>query len=120
MNTNAKRAAALDLLARTGIWRSNYEPPFLRLLWRFGINAPPPHFANFWCNAFIAGSYFAVAMGLFMWLVFWWRLGAVPFGPVLAAAAGAGLLFGFAMASYYAYGRHKHKLPSWRELRVLP
>jgi hypothetical protein len=115
MDTHPKRTAALELLATTGIWRSTYEPSYVRLLWRLGIDARPPHFASFWRNALGAGLYFAVVWGLVMWLVVWQRLNMSAVEAVLASAT-AGLFFGLAMGGYYAYGRRKHGLPSWEEL----
>ena len=117
MNATEKRVAALKLLAATDISRGSYEPTIFRLLWRLGINVPPPHFASFWRNALFAGSFFAVGWGLLMWLLLWSRQG-MAFSAATATAAGAGLFFGLAMASYYAYGKRKYRLPSWQELGV--
>lgn len=114
MTTHKKRTAALALLAQTGIWRSNYEPPLLRLLWRLGFDVPLPHMMSFWKNALSAGSYFGIAWGLIMW-----TQGTTGTG-LLVGAVVAGLLFGIGMASYYAYGKRKYKLPSWQELDDLP
>lgn len=115
MRINEKRDAALKLLAATGIWPSNYAPPFVRLLWRFGLNVPPPHFGSFWGNASFMGTFFAIAWGAFMWVVVWPRRD-LPWPLALAAAGAAGVMFGLGMASYYAYGKRRHKLPSWKEL----
>ena len=115
MNPNPNRALALQLLAKTGIWRSSYEPPLLRLLWRLGVNAPPPHFANFGSTALFMGAGFGVLWGGLMWVISWSRTG-VPSSTAALSSTFAGALFGLSMASYYAYGRRKHKLPTWREL----
>ena len=115
MDPVSKRETALKLLAATGIWRSNYAPPITRLMWRFGFNVPPPHFARFGSVALIAGVYFAVAWGLLMWLVTWSQQQQSMYISVVSACA-AGLFFGLAMAGYYAYGRRKYKLPSWDSL----
>jgi hypothetical protein len=108
MNTEAKRAAALELLASTGIWRIHYAPPIARLLWRLGINVPPPHFASFRSNVLPAGVYFGAASGLLMW---YFDACSAPIRWYLAAAAG--LLFGLWMAAYYAYGARKYAIPRW-------
>jgi hypothetical protein len=115
METNQQREAALKLLASTGILRSNYEPPLLRLLWRLGLNVPPPHFASFWGNAVVSGVFFAVGWGSLMWFLLWSRQG-MSLAVFLVAAIVAGVLFGATMAGYYSYGKRKHALPSWREL----
>ncbi|MFZ6755548.1 DUF6404 family protein, partial [Undibacterium sp. Dicai25W] len=50
MNCSRKRGAALKLLESIGISRSNYAPPLVRLLWRVGIDIPPPHFGGIFTN----------------------------------------------------------------------
>jgi hypothetical protein len=117
MESNPKREAALRLLSATGMKRSNYEPPLLRLLWRLGVDAPPPHFASFGANALVAGIFFGSCWGMSMWL-FLWRQQAAPITVSLLSSVLAGLLFGIAMATYYAYGRRKYNLPSWHSLRA--
>ena len=99
-------------LAGLGISPSTAAPPIWRLLWRLGIELPPPLFMGFWPAAFFMGSFFGVFWGLFMWLFQWSRQG-MPFWLVLAAAAFAGVLFGLCMAAYFRYLARKHNLPSW-------
>jgi membrane associated rhomboid family serine protease len=117
MSTLSRRELALQILSKTGMQVSNYSPPAVRLLWRMGIDCPPPHFARFWPVFFISGVYFGVMLGLFMWLATLYRplflLSSVPFG-----AAIAGCCFGFFMASYYAIGRWKYQLPRREEIGV--
>ncbi len=114
MDALQKREAALRLLETKGISHSNYAPPAARLLWRLGFDVPPPHFAGFGATALVAGSYFGVAWGLIMWLLFWSHQHfSIAIG--LIVALGAGVLFGVFMASYYAYGRRKYGIPLWRD-----
>ena len=115
MDPVKQRETALRLLAETGMWRSNYAPPAARLMWRLGVNVPPPHFARFGSVALISGMYFAIAMGLFAWLATSSHQYSPPY-HILVSACLAGLFFGLAMASYYAYGKRKYKLPSWGSL----
>jgi len=114
MVSNARRAAALNLLAATGMRRSNYAPPGVRLLWFLGVDAPPPHFASFPAAALVTGSVFGVMFGLAEKLLrrFTFTSRAMSL-PEIATIA---LTVGVVMASYYAYGRRKHRLPSWRDL----
>ncbi|MEZ0470617.1 DUF6404 family protein [Luteimonas salinilitoris] len=114
MSIERKREAALRRLAETGIWRSNYNPPALRLLWSLGIDVPPPHFARFGATALLAGAWFAIAWGLLMWLLVWTPQ-RMPWVVAAITALVAGALFGVAMAGYYAWGRRKHGLPLWKD-----
>ena len=110
-----RRIEALRLLEQTGIRRSNYCPPLLRLLWRLGMEVPPPHFAGFLPTALLTGSFFALAWGGIMWLLFW-RSIPMSGSVMLTTAVLGGVFFGLAMAAYYAHGRGKHGLPDWQSL----
>ncbi len=115
MNSSAKRDAALKLLEATDIWKSSYAPPGVRLLWRLGFDCPPPHLASFWSVFLVCAVYFGVVMGLFMLAVSvfagTYAFSLIPFGVGIA-----GLVFGILMATYYAIGRRKYKLPLWKDL----
>ncbi|WP_395669026.1 DUF6404 family protein [Rhodoferax sp.] len=119
MSFDLKRTQALEIMARTGIWRSNYEPPAFRMLWRMGIRIPPPHFIPFFPIAFGTGLTFAVLWGvpwgILMWL-FVWSQTDFELQRVFIASGQAGLFFGVSTALYYAYGRYKYKLPNWNSL----
>jgi hypothetical protein len=112
MRFQQKLAAALELLASTGMWRSSYAPPLHRLFWKLGASVPPPHFLSFTANFVLAGVSFGVFWGLAMWLT-----GSLHQGlsRLTAAALFAGLLFGLGMAAYYRYGARKHRIPLWRD-----
>jgi hypothetical protein len=110
-----QREAALERLAATGIWRSNYEPPLLRMLWRLNIDVRPPHFAPFWANALVTGLFFGTLWSALMWFTLWSRQ-SVPLPVAAFLGLGAGVLFGLTMAAYYEFGRRKHQLPAWEAL----
>ena len=115
MTLSPQHAAALRLLEQTGILKSNYAPPLFRLLWRAGVPVPPPHFMSFFAAAASTGLAFGTMFGLFM-VSFAAALGeASPLRQVWACVS-AGVMFGIAMASYYAYGRRKYQLPEWSVL----
>lgn len=111
----SKRDKSLAILKATGMWRSNYEPPYLRVLWRFGLDIRPPHFVPFFQILIFAAAWFAIAWGTFMWISTWSSQGPVGMSLV-GRACGAGLFFGFFMAVYYAYGRRKYQLPKWTSI----
>jgi len=113
MHFEKKLAAALTLLASTGMWRSIYAPLLLRVLWRVGLRVPPPHFRGFATNFVLATSSLGSAWVLAMWIVVWSRQGVhLPWSAIRAAAASSGL-FGLLMAGYYGYGAQKHGIPRW-------
>lgn len=112
---NSRRTKGLAILANTGISRSSYEPPYLRLLWRLGFDVAPPHFVPFWRILLIAGAWFGFSWGGVMWVAFWSDQG-IPGRLAVGSSAVAGLLFGLSMAGYYAYGRRKYQLPDWDSL----
>jgi len=118
MNFEQRKTRAMELLQATGMMRSHYAPPLIRLLWKAGVQIAPPHFQSFMHTTLVAGGWFAVCWGMIMWL-FGWFQGAAMLPSALVtvmAACVAGLLFGLAMASFYAHDRRKHQLPDWSTL----
>jgi hypothetical protein len=111
----ARRQKALALLAQSGMRQSNYLPLATLLLWKLGVQVPPPHFAGFAATTLVAGGSFGLVWGGLMWLVIWSPQG-MGWRGALAIAAFAGLLFGLSMGAYYAYGRKRHRLPPWDSL----
>jgi hypothetical protein len=98
---NKKRLIALELLASKGLKRSVYEPHHLRLLWYFGFDTPPPHFASFFSNILMNGTFF----GIFWWVfreVFKWLQSGIFQSIDIGAIVTVGAVYGFGMAVYYA------------------
>ncbi|MES2070275.1 MAG: DUF6404 family protein [Pseudomonadota bacterium] len=114
MDINQKRDAALKLLESSGAGRGNFAPLLVRLLWRMGFDIPPPYFGSFLGNAFRMGMFFSAVWGVIMWVSVWSHQGKSPMSALIATA-GAGFFYGIVMGGYFAYGKHKHQLPSWRE-----
>ncbi|WP_425531290.1 DUF6404 family protein [Metallibacterium scheffleri] len=71
-----------------------------------GCRVPPPHFAPFWLIAVVYGTWFAVARGVIMRLVFWPRQGASLLAMAVDAAV-AGALSGLSMAACHAHARRQ-------------
>jgi hypothetical protein len=117
-----KLDAALEMLATTGIWRSNYAPPMHRLLWRVGISIPPPHFMSFGYILLYGGLCVGVLLGASPWVVGCSRVFPFRSNPdatplLLWMIVIACSFFGLGMAAYYQYGKRQYKLPSWSEVR---
>jgi hypothetical protein len=110
----ARREEALRLLKQSGIWRSNYLPPLVRLLWLAGVKVPPPHFAPFFPTFLLTGVFFGGTMAVMMSLLHGTLIGVS--GRAWLALFVGSLVFGLYMASYYAYGRSKYRLPPWASL----
>ena len=115
MTFHSRRAQSLAILKGTGIWRSNYEPPYLRALWRIGFEIPPPHFVPFSQIVTFATAWFSIVWGAIMW-VFTWSTQGLTGMSAISISCGAGLFFGFSLALYYAHGRRKYKFPTWESL----
>ncbi len=110
-----KQAAALAILQKSSIWRSNYFPPFLWLAWKVGLKLRPPHFGRFVQNVCGMGLYFTVIWGFAMWLMLWSRQG-MPFVWAVTWSVLVGVVFGVLMGLYYVYSARKYNLPSWESL----
>ena len=115
LHMNEKRLIALKLLASKGLKRSVYEPHHLRLLWYFGFDMPPPHFASFLSNILINGTFFGLLWGILRGVLEWFQ-GGVFQGIDTEAVVIVGAVYGIGMAAYYAYSRRRNGLPTWHGL----
>ncbi|MFC6588266.1 DUF6404 family protein [Sulfitobacter pacificus] len=116
MTEYARRfAAAMAELEATKIWRSNYNPPMMKLQRRLGWKMRPPHYARFWRIAVGYALWFGPVWGVLMWFASWRGQGFSLLSAVGASAV-AGILFGVLMAAYYARARRRHKLSKWEDL----
>lgn len=118
--THAEKLAHFEKqLEERGYWKANAEPPVFRLLWKLGVEVPPPYFLSFGQAWIVAGAPFGFLMGLFcvglfsffsdsaMALFFWPSVGA--------SALTCGTLFGLCMAFWWGRQRDQLGLPSWQE-----
>ena len=61
MNAEEKREAAFKILEARGISYKTYAPFTYRMLWKMGINMPPPHMSSFLMNMIIS----SLSLGFF-------------------------------------------------------
>ena len=107
MTFDERRDRALTLMEDTGVPSLAYEPPLHRLLWRFGVEVPPPHFGGVWparLQMALAGIVFAHGVSQMLGL------------PWPVAAVGLALLFGGTAGTQYARQAEALGLPSWDEV----
>ena len=115
MDFEARKQKALAIMSSRKMWKSNYAPLLIRLLWRLGINIPPLPFAPLWQVFGVMTGSFSVGYGLWMyWMV--WRAQGMP--PLFACKISliAGVLFGLTMALFHLWRRKMNKLPDWKDL----
>lgn len=115
MTFDEKKQRAIALMEEKKMWRSNYAPPFMRLLWKLGVQIPPPPFMPFWLNMLCFGGFFGTIWGLFMWLTTWADRGYSVL-VALQSSVLAGVVFGFFMALYHYWRKWVNKLPDWNDL----
>ncbi|WP_319805686.1 DUF6404 family protein [Escherichia coli] len=71
MTFEQKKARAIALMDSKKMWRSNYAPPLLCILWRLGIRLPPLPFMPFWQVTLLMGSLWGISWGCAMWFIYW-------------------------------------------------
>ena len=116
MNFEEKCSFAIKELEKAKIWKSNYNPPLVKLLHKLGFNIPYPHYNSFMNNALFTGIFFGLVWGLLMYLTIW-KSQNLSFSAIALVVVFAGTFFGLAMASYYKYGFKKYKLTPWVEIK---
>jgi len=119
MTHQEKLEAMYGHMAMLGFSKNTAAPPAWRLLWRFGIDVPPPLFTPFMSGALAMGAFFGLAWGLLMWAILWAHQGMSAI-LMAATALAAGALFGSLMAAYFRHVARKHRLPSWAEYTGAP
>lgn len=115
MTFKEKKDFAIKELEQARIWKSNYYPPYLKLMHALGINLRFPHYNSFIVNLLSMSTFFALIWGAIMYVSFGaQRASSLP--TIIISALTVGLLFGIFMASYYKHGNRKYKLTPWNEI----
>jgi hypothetical protein len=69
MNFEEKCYFAIQELENAKIWKSNYNPPFVKLLHKLGCKVPFPHYNSFINNALVTGLFFGLFWGGIMFFL---------------------------------------------------
>ena len=110
-----RKERALAIMAEKKMWRSNYAPPLYRLLWKLGVNIPPPPFAFFWTNLFSFAAMYTLFWGTMMWFICWKPRGTSVTSAIITSLL-AGLIFGVSMALFHHWRKKANNLPEWDRL----
>lgn len=102
MDFEEREQKALAIMASRKMWKSNYAPPLICLLWWLGVKIPPLPFASFWRVFVLMTVSFSVISLLFTATLFWllqWRL--LLIAGVLNPLTG--IIFGLTMALFHLW-----------------
>ncbi|MDO1890623.1 DUF6404 family protein, partial [Escherichia coli] len=93
MTFEQKKARAIALMDSKKMWRSNYAPPLLRILWRLGIRLPPLPFMPIWQGTVLTGGLWGIFWGCAMGFIYWGPSGMGGGGGLILRSTG-GVLSG--------------------------
>lgn len=110
-----KKERAFEIIKQKKMWKSNYAPPLLRILWRCGINMPLFPFAPFWLNMTIMSVWFGVPVTLVSCILSL-NEGNACANHIIAQGVISTLFYGFFMAAFHAWARYFYRLPTWAQL----
>ncbi|MDC9149058.1 DUF6404 family protein [Escherichia coli] len=97
------------------MWRSNYAPPLLRILWRLGIRLPPLPFMPFWQVTVLTGGLMGHFTGMCNVVYLLGPSGMVAGEAIIISITG-GVLSGLCMASFHWWRRKVNRLPPWDDV----
>ena len=114
MTHKEKLNKMFDELSKKGINKNIFAPPIYRLLWKIGIEIPPPLFSSFMSIFLFSGIFFGLLWGLLMWILLW-RPENLPIAIAVIGSAMAGVLFGLSIAAILRRKAKKYNLPLWKD-----
>lgn len=96
--------------AENGISPSVAFPSVWRIVWRLGVDLPPPHFMSFWHLTLFSGTLAGILCGILTWIT-GWESGFIGMVGLL----GGGLI-GLSVALYYTVRGRTLDFPPWSEM----
>ncbi len=112
MKTKDEVKAYIEKLYQQGVGRYTAAPPLYRLLWRMGLNIPPPFCQSFRMNVLVFGILFTIFYPIIMWMMnnlfTSWGTSVTVFQTVFT-----GVVFGLGMAGWIRWKSKKLDIPKW-------
>ena len=112
MRTEKEIQDYIEKLHQQGVSRYTAAPPLDRLLWKIGLNVPPPLCRGFWLNVLISGTLFAIFYPFVVWILnnlfTPWDSSVTVFEAVVT-----GIIIGLFFAGWNRWKSKKLDIPEW-------
>ena len=99
-------------ICQRGLPRRRFIPIFFPLLWRIGINIPPPVFWGYW-QASVYGGTLILSVVIFSSVIFSYRVTGVL--SVVTVVIFMDLIYGFLLAKNFRKQRERYSWGSWEQ-----
>ncbi len=112
MRTENEIKAYIEKLHQQGVGRYTVAPPLNRLLWKMGLNMPPPLSRGFWLNVLIMGTFISIFYPVVVWM---FKNLFTPWDSsfTVLEAVFIGVLSGLIFASWVKWKSKKLDVPEW-------
>ena len=112
MKTENEIKAYIEKLHQQGVRENMAVPPYYRLMWKIGLDIPPPFNQGFWLSALIPGIIFAIFYPLVVWilntLIPTWDTPTTFFNVITTST-----IVGLVMAGLTKWKSKKLDVPEW-------
>jgi hypothetical protein len=117
MTHQEKVEYAINHLIALGVKERTATPLLFRLLWKYNVNIPPPHFIPFLSLTILM----AIAWGVPVCLIFSLMKYGFSVPPLSSLVVGVlySMLFGVSMGIYFSWSSYRLKLPRWKDYNGL-
>ncbi|MEZ9233860.1 DUF6404 family protein [Vibrio amylolyticus] len=111
MSYESQLQAAHKELESKGVWKSNFNPPLMKLFRLIGIQIPPPYYQKFTINLVFNSFLFGLMFSILNWFN-----DTMPFPQLLLKNIFGGLFFGLLMSVFYLVRKKQLGLTNWTDL----